>query len=247
MQVPPCLLVFLLCHAVAVSARAAGDAVPRTYLCVDDTGHAYRMSQPLTAALTGFDCTEGVRPAALGAASAREESPPRHYAADPLLDAMRIPVVVSAPERRPPTLDVSRPSADALGPLIAASARRFGHDPLLLKAIIHVESAFKESAVSPKGAIGLMQIMPDTGRRFGVENPRRDLLGAALNIDVGARYLRVLRDLFGERLELAVAAYNAGEGAVMRHAYRIPPYAETQAYVQRVLNIYSAYRAGRSE
>jgi soluble lytic murein transglycosylase-like protein len=101
----------------------------------------------------------------------------------------------------------------------------------LLHAVIAVESAYDAKAVSPKGAQGLMQLMPATARRFGVLDsfdPRQNVLGGAL-------YLKWLLDLFGGDLQLAVAAYNAGEQAVIKAGYRIPNLAETQRYVPRVL------------
>jgi soluble lytic murein transglycosylase-like protein len=102
---------------------------------------------------------------------------------------------------------------------------------------MHVESANRPQARSPKGALGLMQIMPATGARYGVKKPQ-DLLDPATNIDVGTRYLRDLHQLFDGQMELVLAAYNAGEGAVKRHGNRIPPYRETQDYVRKVLRLY---------
>jgi soluble lytic murein transglycosylase-like protein len=101
----------------------------------------------------------------------------------------------------------------------------------LLHAVIAVESDYDTRAVSPKGAQGLMQLMPTTARRFGVVDPfdPRD------NVRGGALYLKWLLDLFSGDVQLAVAGYNAGEQAVIRAGYRIPPYAETQRYVPRVL------------
>jgi soluble lytic murein transglycosylase-like protein len=119
----------------------------------------------------------------------------------------------------------------------AAATYRVPH--ALVKAVMHAESNFNPNARSPVGAIGLMQIMPPTGRRYGVHS---DLAEPARNIDVGTRYLRDLLDLFGNDEQLAVAAYNAGEGAVMKHGRRIPPYAETQAYVPKVMQLYERYQ-----
>lgn len=119
-------------------------------------------------------------------------------------------------------------------PLVHTACARQGLDCHLVHAIIDAESGFRNQARSPKGAMGLMQVMPATGQRYGVA--RADaLLDPATNLDVGTRYLRDLLALFGGRLDLAVAAYNAGEGAVIRHGRRIPPYPETQGYVRRVL------------
>ena len=118
---------------------------------------------------------------------------------------------------------------------LRASASRQGVDYELLQALIATESGFDAGAVSPKGAIGLMQVMPATAGRFGVAaDPRRTVaekrLDPALNVSAGTRYLRYLLDLFPGRLDLALAAYNAGEGAVQRAGNRIPAYKETQNY-----------------
>ncbi len=122
--------------------------------------------------------------------------------------------------------------------LIHDAARRARVDPALIEAVALIESGFNERARSPKGALGLMQLMPATATRFGVTDPfdpRQNLLG-------GARYLRELIDRF-EALPLALAAYNAGEGAVGRYNNSIPPYAETVKYVPAVLGQYRRIRA----
>ena len=104
----------------------------------------------------------------------------------------------------------------------------------LLSAVMFVESRYDPRARSQKGALGLMQLMPSTGRRYGVDDAA-SLLEPRVNIEVGAAHLRVLIDLFPGRLDLALAAYNAGEAAVLRFGGRVPPYEETRAYVRRVL------------
>jgi len=122
--------------------------------------------------------------------------------------------------------------------LIVESGTRNGVDPVLLYAIMHQESTFKQRAVSPKGARGLMQLMPGTAARYGITNvfdPRQ-------NIEGGARYMRFLLDLFDGDVELALAGYNAGEGAVMKYGNRIPPYSETQEYVRRIGRRYALMR-----
>lgn len=121
---------------------------------------------------------------------------------------------------------------------IVASGSRHGVDPVLLYAIMHQESTFKARAVSPKGARGLMQLMPATASRYGVTN----IFDPRQNIDGGARYLRFLLDLFEGDVNLALAGYNAGEGAVMKYGYRIPPYSETQEYVRRISRRYALMR-----
>lgn len=121
--------------------------------------------------------------------------------------------------------------------LIKFAARQHGVDPHLLKAVIHVESAFNASAVSPKGAQGLMQLMPSTARRFGVKNAFRP----QDNISGGTRLLKQLIAKYNGNLKLALAAYNAGEEAVSRYN-GIPPYSETQNYVRKVLHFKERYR-----
>lgn len=123
---------------------------------------------------------------------------------------------------------------EAFEPLILSAAARYGHDASLLKAIVHVESRFNAAAVSPKGAIGLMQLMPATARELGVSEPATKLFDPAVNLDAGARLLRQLLNRFADRPDLAIAAYNAGTGAVLKHGREIPPYPETQAYVRDV-------------
>jgi soluble lytic murein transglycosylase-like protein len=132
---------------------------------------------------------------------------------------------------------VNERNRQLFAPHIARIASKYNLDPLLLHAVISAESAFNPRAVSPKGATGLMQLMPATARRFGVYNA----FDPVANIEGGARYLRWLMDQFRDQ-RLALAAYNAGEGAVMRYGNRIPPYEETRTYVSRVQSFYSHYR-----
>jgi soluble lytic murein transglycosylase-like protein len=123
---------------------------------------------------------------------------------------------------------------------IAAAARRHGLEPALVHAVISAESAYRAQAVSHKGARGLMQVMPATGARYGFDAAA--LAEPASNIAAGSRYLADLLRMFSGDLPLALAAYNAGEHAVLRHGRRIPPFAETQAYVPKVLQVYDALR-----
>lgn len=109
-------------------------------------------------------------------------------------------------------------------------------DAELLHAVIHTESGYNPKAVSPKGAQGLMQLMPATARHYGVTDP----FDAAQNVGGGARHLRELLNQFSNNKELALAAYNAGAGAVIAHGRRIPPYKETTLYVPKVLLRYEA-------
>jgi soluble lytic murein transglycosylase-like protein len=124
------------------------------------------------------------------------------------------------------------------------ASRTHGIDYELLQALIATESGFDAAAVSPKGAVGLMQVMPATAERWGVSGDRKTpvekkLADPALNIRTGSRYLRYLLDLYPGNLELALAAYNAGEGAVQRAGRRIPNYPETQNYVRTVMQLYT--------
>ena len=115
-------------------------------------------------------------------------------------------------------------------------------EPNLLRAVIVVESGFNSRAVSKRGAVGLMQLMPATATRFGVSNPYDPMQ----NIRGGALYLKFLMDRFGHDVRLALAAYNAGEEAVDRNGGQIPPFSETMAYVPRVLKIYRMLAEPRS-
>jgi soluble lytic murein transglycosylase-like protein len=115
-----------------------------------------------------------------------------------------------------------------IAPYVAAAAARHGLEPALVDAVAHHESRFRPDAVSPKGAIGVMQLMPATAAALGV-NP----WDVGQNIDGGARYLRAMLDRFGGDVALALAAYNAGPGAVERHR-GVPPFAETRTYVARI-------------
>jgi soluble lytic murein transglycosylase-like protein len=119
---------------------------------------------------------------------------------------------------------------------VARFSGLYGVDPTLVRAVIHAESAFRPDAVSPKGAGGLMQLMPATAQRFDVS----DRFDPEQNIAGGVAYLALLLDLFDGDRQLAVAAYNAGENAVARYD-GIPPYEETQTYVKRVMQLQAAY------
>lgn len=127
-------------------------------------------------------------------------------------------------------------SADASRwhPLLRQVAEEVGIEAALLQAVVGQESGFNPLAISPAGAAGLMQLMPATARRFGV----RDRFDPAQNLRGGARYLAWLLQHFDQDLDLALAGYNAGEGSVRRHGNRIPPFAETQAYVRAVRQRY---------
>jgi len=127
-------------------------------------------------------------------------------------------------------------------PLIAEASQRYSIDAALVKAIIRAESNFNHRAVSPVGARGLMQLMPSTAATLHVD----DSFHPEKNIDGGVRYLRYLMNLFDGNIPLVLAAYNAGENAVMRYNNRIPPFQETQSYVKRVLDYFDRYNEKRT-
>ena len=122
--------------------------------------------------------------------------------------------------------------------LVDQASARSGIDSALLHAVITVESNYNPRALSKRGAAGLMQLMPDTARRYNVA----DVFDPAQNIRAGAQYLADLMKLFGNNLHLALAAYNAGEAAVVKYGMRIPPFPETTAYVPRVIDYYGRLR-----
>lgn len=123
------------------------------------------------------------------------------------------------------------------GSMVSLAAKLHGLDPALLHAVVAVESGYNPKALSNKGAAGLMQLMPETARRYAVS----DIWDPRQNLNGGASYLRDLLSLFNNNLSLALAAYNAGEGAVIQHGNRIPPFPETRGYVPRVLQHYRLY------
>lgn len=142
------------------------------------------------------------------------------------------------------------PRYKSVRPHLQKAAERTGVEYELLKAVIAVESGFDAGAVSPKGAVGLMQLMPATAERFGVaasksRSMQQQLADPAVNIPAGARYLSYLMSLFPDRLDLVLAAYNAGEGAVQKFGKAIPPYKETMNYVKAVTGIYEQLLAAK--
>lgn len=126
-------------------------------------------------------------------------------------------------------------------PIIETAARNHGVEIALVHAVITAESGYNPTAVSRAGARGIMQLMPDTARRFGVQNS----FDPAQNIQGGVKYLSQLIAMFNGDKVLAVAAYNAGENAVIRAGNKVPPYAETQHYVPKVLGLYRKFQSSR--
>ena len=151
--------------------------------------------------------------------------------------------VLIAPEVPPREIKTPETPANSFsrqhyGAVIQQAAGQFGLEEALLHAVISVESGYNPKAVSKRGAGGLMQLMPATAKRFGVA----DVFDPADNVRGGAQYLAELLRLFGNDLQLVLAAYNAGEAAVQKYGNRIPPYRETVAYVPKVVDYYQKYR-----
>ena len=146
--------------------------------------------------------------------------------------------------RKAGTPQYSLPPAEAIrkySPMISSIAHTLGVDVALVHAVISAESGYNPIAVSRTGARGLMQLMPDTAKRYGVQN----IHDPVENITGGVRYLRDLLMMFNGNMELAVAAYNAGENAVIRAGNRVPPYAETVQYVPKVIGFYRKFQSAR--
>lgn len=165
-----------------------------------------------------------------------------HYSNVPT-DPRYVLLMIEPPTARPQPRSAGSASADRLGraaaytDMIDVAARQVELQPALLRAVIAVESAFNPQAVSAKGAKGLMQLRPATALFYGVRHP----FDPVENLRGGSRYLRDLLNRYGNNVELALAAYNAGEDAVDRHGRAIPPFAETRAYVPAVLGLYRKF------
>jgi hypothetical protein len=153
-------------------------------------------------------------------------------------------ITVPAPVVVPANTEVQQPKAspavaedqtsERYRPMVESISRRNGVDPNLIDAMIRTESNYNAWAVSPKGAIGLMQLIPETGRRFGVQN----FFDPQQNIEGGVRYIKYLLEMFGGNVDLSLAAYNAGENLVARLG-KIPPYPETRNYVRKIHAVYT--------
>lgn len=147
-----------------------------------------------------------------------------------LIDRTQVPQDVKIPGNL-----ADKPFAE----LIHAAASSAGLEPELVHAVISVESAYRQDAKSVKGAVGLMQVLPETAQRYGIRDPAKS---ARDNLKAGTLYLKDLMQMFNGRLELVLAAYNAGENVVLRYGWKIPPYPETQRYVPAVLARYFELR-----
>ena len=225
------MLVLALVTSLALAPKAAHAEV---WGYVDERGVAHLAAEKIDDRYELF--SRGATALTVGAPSASPETQPPEAQSPP-----------SVPQPLPPQLaqffDNSAGYRRAQ-PLLRDAARQHGVDYELLKALIVAESGFDSAAISPKGAIGLMQVMPATAERWGVRGDARTPIALKLtdpqvNVRTGTRYLRHLIDLFPGQLDLALAAYNAGEGAVQRAGNRIPPFRETQHYVKTVMQLYA--------
>lgn len=241
-----------------VIARAQAAPTAAQFHCRFDDGSVRVMYSDVGAAFTlmGVRCAPVTEPVpavnAPAASRALAGSTAARTPVRPPVEVRRVspatwieaPAPKAVPLARPPT---ALPPAIAfagkadLSLLVSGTSKRYGVDADLVDAVIHVESRHRADARSPKGALGIMQVMPATGRRYGVDNPSH-LLDPAVNVGVGVRYLRDLQDMFGGRVDLVLAAYNAGEGSVLRYGKRVPPYPETRSYVAQVLAAYQGRR-----
>ncbi len=178
--------------------------------------------------------------------SFKDDAGVTHFSNLPHLDK-RYKLVYKIPDSwktRPNAWTPSFPKSIDIGklvPVIDNAARTHGVDPRLVHAVIRAESGYNDRAQSNKGALGLMQLIPATAERMGVKDP----FDPVDNIFGGTRYLSYLIKMFNGDIELALAGYNAGENAVIRHGNRIPPFAETQAYVPKVLAFYRSPELNR--
>jgi soluble lytic murein transglycosylase-like protein len=185
-----------------------------------------------------------------------------HFSAEKLDDRYQLfmrgskPAVASQLKQARPPAETKTPLSSYLSQhpnlkkyevLLDEAAREFNLDPALLKAVMAAESGFNPNAVSPKGAVGLMQVMPATAQRYGLQADKNKSVAQKLadpktNIRLGARYLRDLHKMFPAMPHLVLASYNAGEGAVQKYKNTIPPYPETRNYVQVVTEFYRLYK-----
>ncbi|QHI97288.1 transglycosylase SLT domain-containing protein [Xylophilus rhododendri] len=227
---PLCLLVLWLGLALPLAGRAQSDV----WGWVDDQG-------------TAHFATERIDPHYQLFFRAGESYDSRFLPARP--DAAPAPHAARASAQSLQTLIAISPGMKAVARQMRETARAAGVDFELLQAVIAAESGFDAAAVSPRGAVGLMQLMPATAQQYGVVLDARkplnpQLADTAVNLRAGSRHLRYLIDRFPDRLDLAVAAYNAGEGAVQRAGRAIPPYPETRDYVQTVMQLYRSLKPG---
>lgn len=211
--------------------------IAQAYECETEDGLKFSSTQALNEkfSLALSDCKAETQPTAASEQLQLYDAP------------ATVTAVISAGRAAPPPIVVARAATGSAryASQTAAVARDYDIDPDLLRAVMHVESRGNAGAVSPKGARGLMQIMPATARRFGVREPLVELSDPMINIRTGAAYLKTLQGRFGNNLELVLAAYNAGEGAVIKYGHKTPPYRETQGYVTSVMGQYRTLVSSR--
>ena len=243
-----------LAVASGVLLVALGSALPARadiWGYVDETGRAHMASEKLDSRYTLFyKGTKKVGGPEM--AKAAQSSAPAPAA--PVATAVAL--VDTAAEAFRNSAQFKRTTAQAnvekFEPLIHEAATLHKVDPALVKAVVAVESSFQPDAVSPKGARGLMQVIPPTAERYGIVSDKKrsaeqKLLDPATNLKVGAQHLAMLMTMFSSNLELVLAAYNAGEGAVLKYAKKIPPFRETQEYVKKVQQFYAGFGPTKKE
>ncbi|MEW6127036.1 MAG: lytic transglycosylase domain-containing protein [Acidobacteriota bacterium] len=228
--------------AIAVAGFLSANVYAQEMMSVESTAGApqprtpsmvvHEVAKPATAATKpGVNATSKVQ-------STLKDAPTKVLTENNALKPNAAPSPIYIPTT--PTVEVSTALLDTTGnpyydQLVKNAAAKYGVDPHLIFALMRQESGFHSRAVSYKGASGLMQLMPATARRFGVQN----IFDPAQNIDGGTRYLRFLLNMFNGDVKLALAGYNAGENAVINYGYQVPPYRETQNYVKNISAKYS--------
>lgn len=229
--------------AAALGTTLAVAAAPAiaAWDCTDSFGNRYLVAGRFGES-ADVHCTQRDEPAP---APSAEPGPKSEFESAPAKpEPGRGRLVLAAPLSAGSWLQVAARRRQ-VDPLIEVTAREFGLDADLLRAVVEIESHFDPGAVSPRGAIGLMQVMPSTAAALGLARPQQSLLEPQTNLRTGARELQRLSLQFAGAIELVLAAYNAGENSVLRNGFAVPPYPETQAYVRDVLAVYSALQASR--
>ena len=232
MKLSVLLFAIILSGFIAGEARAQDMGAPVS----DETGAYAKPDPQRTPTMVVYETRTAVGPKAAapsaGDAKAALSKPgsekPDTAKADSVPAAAKAPNPLVIPAARSTPIKLDTTGNPVYDELVMKAAARHGVDPNLIFAVMRQESGFNSRARSYKGASGLMQLMPATARRFGVT----DIFDPAQNIEAGTRYMRFLLDMFNGDVELALAGYNAGEGAVVKSGYRVPRYRETQHYVQ---------------
>jgi soluble lytic murein transglycosylase-like protein len=210
---------FIVGCAVTLGIAFAQRAWSDLYGYVDENGRAHVSTRPLDARYLLFKRD-------------RAKDHPVN-SANSKAGTSSAPTVVVVPKVAP----IPKSKVKLYRKQIDKAAQQYRVDAALLHAVIAAESQYEPRAVSPRGAQGLMQLMPETAERYKVNN----VFDPTQNIQAGAKFLRDLLRRFDNNLSLALAAYNAGEGAVIKAGWRVPPYPETEAYVPKVLAYYKQY------